>query len=144
MAGLDEYAWYGANSGNTTHPVGGKLPNAWGLYDMHGNVREWCQDWYDEGYYARSAADDPAGPSQGTFHVNRGGSYYTEPGTVRSAFRAYDKPDFRRFNIGFRVCLIPADATAEQAKTSAVGEPSPAATPNKPSPAVGAAANSRS
>jgi eukaryotic-like serine/threonine-protein kinase len=59
---LGDYAWYDSNSGSKTHPVGQKRPNAWGLYDMHGNVWEWCSDWYDGSYYASSPVDDPTGP----------------------------------------------------------------------------------
>jgi len=69
---LEEYAWYQENSGKKTHSVGQKQPNAWGLYDMHGNVGEWVQDWY--GPYTTGAVEDPVGPSSGLFRVNRGGS----------------------------------------------------------------------
>ena len=62
---LGEHAWYSNNSGQKTHPVGQKLPNAWGLYDMLGNVWEWCGDWYDEKYYASSPAADPPGAVRG-------------------------------------------------------------------------------
>ena len=72
---LDDMAWYYANSGGETHPVGQKQPNAWGLYDMHGNVWEWCRDWYDKDYYGRSLAVDPQGPSSGSSRVMRGGSW---------------------------------------------------------------------
>ena len=70
-ASLDGYAWYDNNSDNKTHPVGQKKPNAWGLYDMHGNVLEWCVDW--QGDYQASALTDPAGPSSGSERVFRGG-----------------------------------------------------------------------
>ncbi len=73
---LDSVAWYEGNSGGRTHPVGQKLPNGYGLYDMLGNVWEWCWDWYDDGYYGRSPSRDPRGPESGTSRVLRGGSWY--------------------------------------------------------------------
>ena len=77
---LGDYAWYGYNSKGKTHQVGQKLPNAWGLYDMHGNVQEWCQDWYDENYYYNSPNINPQGPNSGMEHVIRGDSFeYVAP-----------------------------------------------------------------
>jgi sulfatase modifying factor 1 len=76
---LDEYAWFEGNSGDKTHPVGGKKPNAWGLYDMHGNVWEWCNDWYcDELYdeYCERLVIDPVGPKNGLERVVRGASCF--------------------------------------------------------------------
>jgi formylglycine-generating enzyme required for sulfatase activity len=101
---LGEYAWFNQNSGDgQTHPVGQKLPNAWGLYDMHGNVWEWCQDWYDGGYYANSPTDDPAGPSGGSYRVRRGGSYGFAAGYCRSAHRFKLDPRYGEPPLGLRV-----------------------------------------
>ncbi len=106
---LGDYAWYGANSDSKTHPVGEKKPNAWGLYDMHGNVWEWCQDGYDEGYYAKSPMDDPTGPTGGSYRVLRGGGYNSPAGYCRSAFRRRGRPGNRYVTLGLRVSLVPAD-----------------------------------
>jgi formylglycine-generating enzyme required for sulfatase activity len=87
-------AWYDGNSGSTTHAVGTKMPNRLGLYDMSGNILEWCQDRYDPGYYAMSPSLDPAaGASSGEYRVERGGSYTYEAGFCRSAFRNYGYAD---------------------------------------------------
>ena len=107
-AKLGEYAWYDANSGNRTHPVGEKKPNAWGLYDMHGNVFEWCQDWCDGNYYASSPTNDPTGPATGTDRAGRGGSWKLFAGFSRSAYRFSHLPEGRAFSLGFRVAQIPA------------------------------------
>jgi formylglycine-generating enzyme required for sulfatase activity len=98
--GLGEYAWYTVNSGNMTHPVGEKKPNAWGLYDMHGNVREWCGDWYAD-KYGVGAAKNPQG-----YLVLRGGSWYTHPLYCRSAYRIRATPTGTILDVGFRgVCV---------------------------------------
>jgi formylglycine-generating enzyme required for sulfatase activity len=94
----------------TPHPVGTLKPNAWGLYDMHGNVWEWCQDWYDKDYYAKSPADDPTGPLGGSSRVIRGGCCAAPAWRCRSAFRTYLDPGVRSTALlGFRVSLILAD-----------------------------------
>ena len=101
-AQLGTYAWFSENSGSETHPVGQKSPNAWGLCDMHGNVLEWCQDWFAETYYANSPQENPQGPSSGQYRLLRGGSWYSHATDCRSASRLYD-PGNRNNNVGVRV-----------------------------------------
>jgi formylglycine-generating enzyme required for sulfatase activity len=96
-----DYAWYGANAGRKTHPVGQKLPNAWGLYDMHGNVWEWVQDWY--GAYAAAAVSDPTGPASGSIRVLRGGGWTNGAAFCASAHRCGEGPGNRRSYLGFRL-----------------------------------------
>ena len=100
---LGIYAWYKSNSGRSTHPVGRKRRNAWGLHDVHGNVWEWCQDWYASDYYARSPEDNPRGPDSGILRVIRGGSWASGPGQCRSASRHAHPSQVGTCTIGFRV-----------------------------------------
>lgn len=104
---LGRYAWYDKNSGETTHPVGQKEPNAWGLYDMHGNVWEWVQDWYGENYYRNSPSTDPRGPSSGSYRVDRGGSWGDDAAYCRAAYRSSLSPANRYGSLGVRLALSP-------------------------------------
>ncbi len=97
-----EYAWHEANSYRRTHPVGQKKANAWGLFDMHGNVWEWCRDWH--GPYSGERVDDPAGPSSGQARVLRGKWYYDARDT-HSAVRESYLPTIRFKYVGVRLVL---------------------------------------
>ena len=113
-AQLGDYAWYGRNSGNGTHRVAKKKPNDWGLYDMHGNAWEWCQDYFDPTYYHNSPLKDPTGGAEGE-RVVRGGAYDSLLPICRSAMRSHNAPDHRYGEIGFRVLLVlpPRDVRAK-------------------------------
>lgn len=100
---LSSVAWYDDNCGNKTHPVGQKAPNELGLYDMSGNVWEWCADWY--GDYSSSAQTNPNGPSNGSDRVNRGGSWYYYADYCRVSRRVSDTPTFRAIDLGLRLAL---------------------------------------
>ena len=107
---LTHYAWYDANAWDVGekygHAVGTKLPNPWGLYNMHGNVWEWVQDWYSSSYYNSSPRVDPPGPTSGSFRVGRGGYYMDAARFVRSAFRGYTSPGNRAGGLGARLLRI--------------------------------------
>ncbi len=104
---IDAVGWYSSNSGNQTHPVGQKQPNGYGLFDMSGNVWEWCSDWYGDSYYGSSPSSNPQGPSSGSYRVSRGGSWNYRAEYCRVAFRDYNYPAFRYSGIGFRLVRVP-------------------------------------
>lgn len=117
---LGEVAWFAGNAAKKTHPVGQKSANPWGLFDMHGNVAEWCNDVFDKDYYSISSAKNPRGPAEGKENVLRGGSWKSPADAARSAYRLGETPGFSdaclaRDAIGFRcVRKAPVDAVAEK------------------------------
>jgi formylglycine-generating enzyme required for sulfatase activity len=129
---LSEYAWCDWNSGDTTHPVGEKKPNPWGLYDMHGNVSEWCQDWY--GKYPSANVTDPVGPASGSDRVLRGGNWYRSSGDCRSASSCRGTPFIRVSSaaggLGFRVVRTSGESSEQPvADVASVQKPLPVAKP---------------
>ena len=112
---VDAVGWYRENSSRTTHDHGRKRPNTWGLYDMHGNVWEWCNDWH--GNYSGDATD-PTGPSNGSKRIIRGGSWRSLAGDCTSARRGFLPPYYRDSDIGFRLALVPVQADPQPQKSS--------------------------
>ena len=115
---LGDFGWFADNSGKKTHPVGRKKPNPWGLFDMHGNVAEWCQDVYDLGYYKSSPPKNPRGPDDGKEYVLRGGSWKSFADALRSSCRIGENPGFSdaclaRDAIGFR-CVRKAPPSKDE------------------------------
>ena len=110
---VGHYAWYYDNAQLETHPVGNKKPNAWGLYDMHGNIMEWCNDWYNDFYYQQDIPEEnPSGPDDGLSRVLRGGAWQFGAEATRSAYRNSANPDAMSNIIGFRVVRNPDNEDA--------------------------------
>ena len=102
---IEDVAWRDINSGSKTHDVATKAPNELGIYDMSGNVWEWCQDWYSSSYYSTSVINNPKGPDSGSLRVNRGGGWVDAPALCRCAIRGFSSPVRAYPDLGFRLAL---------------------------------------
>ena len=102
---VDDVAWYPSNSSSKTHPVATKAPNELGIYDMSGNVLEWCSDWYSSSYYSSSSQYNPTGPASGSRRVYRGGSWGSSARLCRVSYRDYNGPSYSYYNLGLRLAL---------------------------------------
>jgi len=122
---LKEHAWFKDNAGDKTHPVGQKRPNAWGLYDVHGNAWEWCQDWWGDRYYATSPMDDPPGVLRGSDRMHRGGGWNCNAGGCRAALRGWMVPSGRFSMLGFRLARIVSLTESGAASPQKSGDESP-------------------
>ena len=145
---LSDYGWFGGNAGGMTHPVGGKRANAWGLYDMHGEVWEWCSDRHGNfDYYAESPTDDPTGSLEGSSRIFRGGGWCFDAGSSRSAHRSGNGPDYCWDNVGFRasLVLVPAEEPEVKPARPQPTEPGPSTSGTEPAaPATAAGKTSPS
>jgi formylglycine-generating enzyme required for sulfatase activity len=103
---IDEVAWYEENSNGRAHLVGKKDKNELGIYDMSGNVMEWCRDWYYDFYYENSPSENPKGPDKGTGRVLRGGGWNSKSQHCRVSFRHCTSPSNRSYDVGFRLALV--------------------------------------
>lgn len=124
---LGQHAWFAENADKKTHAVGQKQPNAWGLYDMHGNVAEWCNDFYDSSYYADSPGKNPRGPTAGEKNILRGGHWAASAAACSTAYRCSEEPGFSdacfaRDAIGFR-CVRRSPSELESPLTGASADP---------------------
>ena len=120
---IGDVTWYYGNSGSQTHDVATEQPNELGLYDMSGNVWEWCQDWYGDNYYGTSPSNSPTGPASSSFRVSRGGSWRSGAGGCRVAFRYGGRPGCHDDDLGFRLALDHESKQEKDSRTETVSEP---------------------
>jgi len=120
VAELEQHEWYNKNVGGRARAVGLKSPNPFRLYDMAGNVREWCSDFYDAKWYEISPLNDPVGPIAGSNRVLRGGHWHSSASYCRSAFHSYYPPSVRYANLGFRAVRAFSEPRVQSSNSDAL------------------------